>query len=467
MSQKNETGILLLSLLITIGLIGGGWWWFQQQNNLPFNSANNQSQSNKTRSGSTDNLLSQGNQVLITQNATPEKQAATEAIANNNYAEAISQLEVSLKKQRNDPEALIYLNNARIGTQKAYSIAAAVPIDAETNAAQEILRGVAQAQTEINNRGGINGVPLKVVIASDRNNVDTAQQLAQVLAQNSEILGVVGHFSSDTTLAASQVYQKAGLVMISPTSTSVDLSGVGNYIFRTVPSDRFAGNALAQYLLQQLKLQKAAVFYNSASSYSNSLKNIFTTDIFAQGGDVVAEIDLGNNSFNAANAFRQAQQQGAQALVLLANSATLDPALLVIQVNNRQLPLLGGDSLYKPQTLQIAGDDAVDLVLAVPWHILADPKASFPHAATQLWGGEVNWRTALTYDATQALIAGLERNPTRQGLQQALSAADFVADGASGKIRFLPSGDRNQAVQLVKVVKGNRSGFGYDFVPLR
>ncbi|AFZ34245.1 amino acid/amide ABC transporter substrate-binding protein, HAAT family [Stanieria cyanosphaera PCC 7437] len=461
MSQKNETGILLLSLLITIGLIGGGWWWFQQQENLPFNSSNN------TSTSSSDDLLSPGNRVLITQNATPEKQAATAAIANNNYAEAISQLEASLKKQRNDPEALIYLNNARIGTQKAYTIAVAVPIDAETNAAQEILRGVAQAQTEINNAGGIKSVPLKVIISSDRNNLDTAQLLAQTLAQNPEILGVVGHFSSDTTLAASQVYQKAGLVMISPTSTSVDLSGVGNYIFRTVPSDRFAGNALAQYLLQQLKLQQAAVFYNSASSYSNSLKNIFTTDIFAQGGDIVGEFDLGSNSFNAADAVRQAQQQKAQALVLLANSATLDPALLVIQVNNRQLPLLGGDSLYKPQTLQIAGSNAVDLILAVPWHILADPNSSFPQTATRLWGGEVNWRTALAYDATQALIAGLERNPTRQGLQQALSAKDFVANGASGKIRFLPSGDRNQAVQLVKVVKGNRSGFGYDFVPLR
>lgn len=28
MSQKNETPVLLLALLITAGLIGGGFWWF-------------------------------------------------------------------------------------------------------------------------------------------------------------------------------------------------------------------------------------------------------------------------------------------------------------------------------------------------------------------------------------------------------------------------------------------------------
>jgi branched-chain amino acid transport system substrate-binding protein len=33
-------------------------------------------------------------------------------------------------------------------------------------------------------------------------------------------------------------------------------------------------------------------------------------------------------------------------------------------------------------------------------------------------------------------------------------------------VRFLPSGDRNQSVQLVIVQPGERSGFGYDFVPV-
>ncbi|MEY2913175.1 MAG: hypothetical protein RLZZ184_2484, partial [Cyanobacteriota bacterium] len=38
--------------------------------------------------------------------------------------------------------------------------------------------------------------------------------------------------------------------------------------------------------------------------------------------------------------------------------------------------------------------------------------------------------------------------------------------GAAGSIRFLPSGDRNTPVQLVKIVRGNRSRTGYDFEPV-
>jgi branched-chain amino acid transport system substrate-binding protein len=331
------------------------------------------------------------------------------------------------------------------------------------------MRGVAQAQNEINAAGGINGKPLKIIIADDRNNPETAQQIAQALVNNKDILGVVGHFTSNVTFAASKIYQDNSLVVISATSTSVDLVNAGNYVFRTVPSDRFAGHALAKYLLNQLKKQKAAVFFNSSSNYSISLRDAFTTDLLSNGGIIVAEFDFAQPDFNIANVVQQANQQDAEVLVLLPNSSnpdTLNKSYLIIQLNNNKLPLLGGDSLYKPQTLQIGGKNAVGMVLAVPWHILGDPSSLFPLAATRLWGGDVNWRTALAYDAAKALIAAMEIKPDRQGIQQVLSASNFSTSGASGDIRFFPSGDRNQTVQLVKIIPGNRSGFGYDFVPM-
>ena len=127
---------------------------------------------------------------------------------------------------------------------------------------------------------------------------------------------------------------------------------------------------------------------------------------------------------------------------------------------------MAGDDAYNPETLQIGGDSAVGMVLAVPWHILGNPEAEFPKAANQLWGAEVNWRTALSYDAAKALIAGIEQNPSRTGVQQTLSASNFSETGAAGAIQFLPSGDRNQAIQLVTIKRGSRSGFGYDFIPV-
>jgi branched-chain amino acid transport system substrate-binding protein len=411
--------------------------------------------------------ISQGNTILITQDTTPEKQAAVKAIATGDYPQAVSQLEQSLAQQSNDPEALIYLNNARIAEGQAYSLAVPVPIGTEITTAQEILRGVAQAQTSINQQGGINGVPLKITIANDDNKAETAQQVAQSLVDNQEILGVIGHFSSEISLTTAPIYQQNGLVAISATSTSTSLSDAGNYIFRTVPSDRSTSKALAQYAISQFNLDQAAVIYNSQSDYSQSQKDIFTADLVNSGGDVVLETDLSRENFNPVEVLQEAGREGATVLVFLNDSKTVDRAYLLMQLNERQLPMLGGNSIFKPQTLQIGGEKAVGMVLAVPWHISSSTNSDFLSDVERLWGGEVGWRTAMAYDATKALSVGLSHDPSRQGIQQTLSQSNLAFEGASGTVKFLPSGDRNQEVQLVQVQPGKNSSFGYDFMPLK
>lgn len=479
MTKNNENIALSLLLLITLGIIGGGSWWLTNNGKLdkmglsessaPYSNVSRKSPSIFPYLKPVGNLISTGDKILIARNITAEKKAAAISWIQGNYQQAASQLESSLQKERNDPEALIYLNNARIGDNQAYTIAVVVPAKSEIDISKEILRGVAQAQQEINHAGGVKGTPLRVIIADDSNEPKAGQQVAKKLADREDILAVIGHFDSNVTLATTKIYQHNQLVVISPTSTSTELSSAGEYFFRTVTSDRFTGNALAEYLLNNINKQKAAVFYDSASNYSSSLRDIFTTDLLASGGMVVAEFDFAQPNFNVSIFVEQAIGQGAETIVLFpdtSNPHSLEASLLIIQVNNHRLSLLASDSIYGRETLQIAGEDSVDMVVALPWHILANPNSQFPQAAARLWGGDVSWRTALAYDATKTLLAAMEINPTRQGIQEMLSNQDFVAEGASGKIRFLASGDRNQPIQLVRVKPGNRSGFGYDFVPI-
>lgn len=476
MSQKNDTLVLLTSLVVTLGLLGGGGFWLfnnWNQGQNPLGETADSVLNDGPGLGATkpSDRLSGGEKVLLPRDTSPEKEAGVQAFAAGDYGQAVTHFTQALAAQKNDPEALIYLNNARLAAadQPTYAIAVSMPIGTDENATKEMLRGVAQAQNEINQAGGIQGVGLRVIIGNDDNNTETAKTLAREYGKRSDILAVVGHFGSDVSLAAAPVYQTQELVMVSPTSTSTNLSSVGNYIFRTVPSDRFAGSALVQYQLQRLNRKKTVIFYNGNSDYSRSLKDVFTTDLFAQGGEVVAEFDFSEPGFNPGEAVMAAKERGGEVIFLAPNSSTLDQALQVMQVNEGELPLVAGDSVYQAKTLQIGRRDGLGMVVAVPWHVLGNPDADFPRRSQQLWGGDVSWRTALAYDATQALITALSQNtaPTRQTIQQALSDGGFQAPGAAGPIRFLPSGDRNQSVQLVTVEEGERSSFGYDFVPVK
>ena len=457
----------MLATLTAVVLLGSFWWL--QRANLDFQlvvPTISPAPDLVQPESSLAERFSQGEKILIPKTSTPAKELAATALAQGNYSQAVSLFSASLKTLPNDPEALIYLNNAQIGEAKSYRIAVSVPIGTSVNAAEEILRGVAQAQTLVNQQGGIDGIPLQVQIVNDDDNPEVAKQVATTLSQNPEILGVLGHYASDVTLATAPIYQSGQLVSISPTSTSVKLSNISPYLFRATPSDYIAARALAQYMLETLQQKNVAVFYSSQSNYSQSLKSEFIAAVSLGGGQIIETFDLSDANFSAADSFQRAMDGGSQVLMLAANNGTLDKALQVIQVNRQRLSLLGGDDVYTPKTLQVAGELAEDMVVAIPWHIDSKPGSEFSKIARQLWRAEVNWRTAMAYDAALALIAGIKTSPTRLGIQQVLSHPDFSAFGACDQIRFFPSGDRLKSIELVTVEPTTHNSFPYQFTPL-
>ncbi len=402
-----------------------------------------------------------GNRLLIQERVNPDKQKGIEAFAKGDYQEAIASFKKSLLQQPNDPEILIYLNNAQAGNNPL-KIAVSVPIGTNLNVAQEILRGVATAQDEINQNGGIKGQKLQVQIVNDKNDPEIARKLAQELVKDRQVLGVLGHNSSEVSLAAAPIYQQGGLVMISATSSANNLSGFGNYIFRTLPGTKVMAEALADYAVKTARKTKIAFCYDSQTPSNVSFKDEFLAALVSRGGQLVPTVcDLSVPNFNPTAAVTQAINSGADGLFISSHIDHIESAIALARANQGKLALFSSSTLYTVKTLE-AGQQAVQgLVLTAPWH--PQVNSSFANRMSQRWRGKVSWRTATAYDATQAMIAGLQQNQRRDGLQQALHSRGFTVEGASGAVSFASNGDRISHPVIVQV---QSRGVGYDFVML-
>ncbi|WP_414620077.1 protein kinase domain-containing protein [Calothrix sp. CCY 0018] len=445
-----------------------------------------------------DNFFSRGEESLLREKTTDitlckqalgEKQEGMTAFKNQRYENAKNnfQTAIDLFKQATnqcpvDPETLIFLNNAKANIKgNPVTIAAAIPgknKERNTNISEQILRGVASVQETLNNQDGIEGRLLQVVLARDENNSDpdvedTAPKVAKQLAKNQipgdrafsgQILGVVGHFTSDATLAAGEVYGKEKLVAISPTSTAVRKSqpsekskykyDLSNYVFRTAPNDAVAAADLVDYARQNIGSGNAAVFYDSGKSYSTSLKESFEQK-YASLGNVI-ECDLADSGIDNCQI-----DENIKLLMLSIGTEEATQASLIISRYKNQ-PLLGGDSLYNADNVSSTfGEQAKNLVLAVPIHV-ERTEPTFRSQSVKLWGTQyVGWRAATAYDATQAIVAALKKtqnNPTRQSLYDELNSPSFSTPGATGEVQFNKFHDRqvdpqddNQLGVLVKV----------------
>lgn len=398
--------------------------------------------------------ISAGERTLNRTQANPFRDRGVEAFIAGNFAEAVTQFEKAVLGNRNDPELQIYLNNAKARLKGSpLVVATVVPIDNRLNIAQDMLRGMADAQTRFNDAGGAGGRLVEIMIANDGNELARAQMIAQNLANNPNVLGVIGHNSSKASQAALPEYEKVGLAMISPTSTSDYLSG--NVFLRTVPSDGESVKILAEYAKNKLSVQKIAVFYDPNSPFSKNLFEVFENAFKQLGGEVYTAIDLTRQNLDVKQEIQSLRNQ-VTAIILFPDPSNISNAISLAQAN-AQVPgtkfqLLGGNSLYGSDILTSGGNAIEGLIIAVPWVANNQPYAQ---AAYQRWGGAINWRTASSFDATIALLKALSENPTRASVLQDLKATNLPASETSGQqLQFNAQGERQEESMLVKVTKG-------------
>jgi ABC-type branched-subunit amino acid transport system substrate-binding protein/serine/threonine protein kinase len=454
--------------------------------------------------------VSSGEKLLVQPFAPWPKQRAINEFAEGNYPEALKLLQQFWKEERKDPETLIYINNALLKAINAeyYTIAIVVPIRRnqdgkilDANLAEELLRGIAQAQTEVNlgllkpndssnkdfpGQGflepkAINGKGLKVIIADDGNIESYAKQRANYLVAQPDILAVIGHYTSDMTVKTVDIYNQNQLVAISPGSTTEELTRrPRKYFFRTAPTTSIEAESLVNQLLR-VREKKATVFYNPNSPFTASLWEEFKKQFEGLGGETFKTrnyYDLSKNktNFNAEAAITEVDEKaGKTALLLIPDGQvtdSLENALAMIKANNDRNWVVGPWTLYDPRTLELATqlNSVEKLAISVFWHPLKSFDKKFPQNVEKLWGGPVNTRSALTYDAARTLIKALETQPepSREGMQKTLADPNFEAEGATGIIEF-DSNTRNRKNPpqlLVHIVPCSKEQFGFTFVPI-
>jgi branched-chain amino acid transport system substrate-binding protein len=412
-----------------------------------------------TRQPTLVDRLSLGEKLLVKTNDSQRKSDGISLFGQGDYPGAITLFRAALTDRPNDPEARIYLSNtlalARAGDRnKVKKIAVVVPIGSNVNVAQEMLRGVAQAQLETNSHSND---PIAIEIYNDDNQAETTTQIAQKTIADRQIFAVIGSNASDSSLAAAPIYQQAGLVMITPTSMTKELSGIGNYILRTVPTSQALAATLAQKIVRIDLKYKLAICFDRGASDNVSFRDDLIAEVARAGGEIVnITCDLSALNFNATETIGKVTRSDADALFISAHIDRLPQAFQLTEANRGRLPLYSSPTLHTYQTLE-QGHEIAGLTLVTPWQ---PPQAAkpdtFANRALRLWGGQVSWRTAMSYDAAIAIFSGLQQSDgTRQGLQQILQRENFSAVGASGIVKFLPTGDRRLPPEIVSVRQHN------------
>jgi branched-chain amino acid transport system substrate-binding protein len=313
--------------------------------------------------------------------------------------------------------------------------------------------GSEMAFNEINQKGGILGKQVKLLVEDDQSKPEEAGTVVTKLINQDHVVAVIGHVASSHSLAAAPICQANQIPMVSPSSTNPRVTQVGNYIFRVCFIDPFQGAVMAKFAADTLKLKKVAILVDVRSDYSVGLQTFFRQQFRQLGGEIVAEqsYSQGDSDFRAQ--LTQIKSLNPEAIYVPGYYTEVGTIVHQARELGITVPFLGGDGWDSPKLWEIGGTSlngcyfsdhySTDDPNPAVQKFVSDYKAHYKEVPDAL--------AALAYDAARILGDAITRAGSTDGakVRDALAATkDFP--GVTGSITI--NSDRN-AVKPAVVLK--------------
>jgi len=289
-----------------------------------------------------------------------------------------------------------------------------------------------------------------------------AVAIADQMLARPGLVGVVGHPTSGSSLAVSQLYNDARVVQLSPTASSVLYSQAGAYSYRMVPPDDAQGRFLAEVVARDhpAGARLALLYVNDdygrglradVRAALDSVRHPLVLDLpHSEEGSRAAVIAL------AASAVRAARPD---VVLFLGSSTSLRAHLVALRREIGDTPIIASDAVSSwarsgTDSLPWGGVRFVDFVDVTATEALR----AFAARYTARTGLPATGPDVLTYDAVRVLLDAVHRGATTGEAVRAYLASlgreRPPFDGLSGELRFTDEGNPERSYVLVTIPSG-------------
>jgi branched-chain amino acid transport system substrate-binding protein len=329
----------------------------------------------------------------------------------------------------------------------------------------EMRQAVELAIAEKNAAGGILGATLVPDAVDDGADAAKGEAAAQHFCDDPADLAVVGHVNSGVTIAASKVYAKCGLVVLTPMSSSpgVTENGLAN-VFRLTNRDDRKGPGLATYLRTKMQKERAVVV-DDQTPYGKGLADAFADGFTKAGGTVEkrASVKVGDTDFSGLLGGLPGNFD------VLFFGGIREGALILKEMREKGMNQLFacGDGCWDVKGFVIPSQGAavkgegVRILSAAPSLGKVPGSADFAAHYTAKYG-PINNYAASSYDSARIVMAAIEAAavatkgmPSRADVLTAMRGLKFQGIAYARPVEWDAKGDNKAAVIFVNVVDGD------------
>lgn len=305
---------------------------------------------------------------------------------------------------------------------------------------EQFVHGATKAVADINAKGGVLGKKLELVVGDDACDPKQAVSVANDMASKGAVF-VAGHYCSDSSIPASEVYSDAGIVQITPASTNPTFTerGLAN-VFRICGRDDAQGPTAAAYVAEHFAGKRIAVV-DDKSTYGKGLADEFTKALNAAGTEEVLHESISKGDKDYSPLISKLKQAGAD--VLYFGGYKTEGGLIVRQMREQGLStvLIGGDALVTDEFWSITGAAGEGTLMTFGPDPRLDPNNAKLVGEFRAEKYEPEAYTLYTYAAIQAWAQAAEKAGSTDAAKVEAALKSNRFDTVLGKIGFDAKGD--------------------------
>lgn len=322
-------------------------------------------------------------------------------------------------------------------------------------------KGMELAVEKINDKGGIQNRKLKIIYEDDQGIPKTGVSAFRKLITAHKVPMVIGAMFSAVTLSIAPIAEKEKVVLLSPTSSAVDLTNAGDYIFRIYPSDTYDGIFLANFAYNRLRAKRISVIYLQVASIT-AVSEVFKEEFEKLGGKVVSMQGYKEGDTKFRTQLLKAKNKKPDIIFIpgyLKEMATLLKQAKELGIKTQFLSI---STFYDPKILQLAGNAAERVLFSSP---AFDPKSEKPEVKDFVakykakYGNEPDILGGYGYDVVNIAAIALQKGKiTSDDIKEALYVIKD-SPGVTGTTSFDPNGDVIKELKMMQVKNGKFSSF--------
>lgn len=284
--------------------------------------------------------------------------------------------------------------------------------------------GVQLAVEKINAAGGVVGRPIELIIRDDLGTPDGAKNADRELIDIG-VAAIIGHATSQQTTAGLQITNPAHVLLLSPTTSTPDLSGKFEYFFRVYPTFSDSAKGFATHIYKNRKLAKLAILYDTDNTaYAKTYQTIFADKYRAAGGTLVGEIGFSAAAkidFNPI--LSQLRASNAEGILII--TSDVDAAMIVqrTRLMGWKVPLFAS-AWAQTATLIYSGGQTVEgmeIEQAYALNSQSPDFLDFKKSYQDRFGQLPSFGGTFGYEAAMALASALQKTGGKPlGLRQAM-----------------------------------------------